>query len=226
MAAPFPFPYTLIRSRQRKRTLSLELRRDDSFIVRAPALARSSDIATFLVKKRNWAARKLAAQAALRPTAATHDHLRYLGVPYPLHREPQASMEPSLAFAGAYFVLRCDEEARRAEVITDWYRRQAATYLASRTTHWAAVMGFMPPGLRISNATRSWGACSPHNRISLSWRLLMALPAVIDYVVVHELAHLQERNHGPGFWRLVAAVVGDTAGPRRWLRENGPFLWP
>jgi predicted metal-dependent hydrolase len=73
--------------------------------------------------------------------------------------------------------------------------------------------------------TRSrWGSCSTQGRISFSWRLVMAPEAVVDYVVAHEVAHLAEMNHGPRFWRLVEALMPDSAAPRAWLKRHRSIL--
>ncbi len=65
-----------------------------------------------------------------------------------------------------------------------------------------------------------WGSCSGSGNLSFSWRLIFAPEAVLDYVVAHEVAHLIEMNHGPRFWRLVASLVPDSAGPQAWLKRH------
>jgi len=69
-----------------------------------------------------------------------------------------------------------------------------------------------------------WGSCSAANRLAFSWRLILAPPEAIDYVVVHELAHMKEKSHAPAFWRLVAAASPDYREQRDWLRRNGATL--
>ncbi|HPX82802.1 MAG TPA: M48 family metallopeptidase, partial [Syntrophales bacterium] len=75
--------------------------------------------------------------------------------------------------------------------------------------------------VRISEARSRWGSCSAANRLAFSWRLMIAPPAVIDYVVVHELAHLREKNHSPRFWALVGEICPDYRQRRRWLKTAG-----
>ncbi len=74
--------------------------------------------------------------------------------------------------------------------------------------------------------TRSrWGSCSPHNRsIRYSWRVIMAPPAVADYLAAHEVAHLVHADHSPAYWAVVARLVGDHRPHRRWLRDHGAAL--
>ncbi len=83
-------------------------------------------------------------------------------------------------------------------------------------------VGFSGP--RIADQKTLWGSCTAQGRISLSWRLVMAPPAVLRYVAVHELCHVRHHDHGPRFWKLVARQMPDFETHRRWLREHGPQL--
>lgn len=94
-------------------------------------------------------------------------------------------------------------------------REEAKVRLAARTEHFAAVMGLRPTGIKITSAKKRWGSCSPKNAICYSWRLMMEPAEAIDYVVVHELAHIRHKNHGEAFYRLVASVLPD------WKRREG-----
>jgi predicted metal-dependent hydrolase len=82
----------------------------------------------------------------------------------------------------------------------------------------------------VIDARTRWGSCSPpragapHGRIRYSWRLVLAPPAVLDYVAAHEVAHLAEPNHSPAFWAVCADLYGDVAPARRWLKQNGAAL--
>lgn len=90
--------------------------------------------------------------------------------------------------------------------------------------HYAARLGQSYTGFSLRDTRSRWGSCTSEGRIMLSWRLIMAPPEVLDYVVAHEVAHLQEMNHSAAFWDLVADIYGPYARPRTWLRENGADL--
>src|SRR5690606_15106137 len=93
-------------------------------------------------------------------------------------------------------------------------------WLGSRLSFFAGLMGLTPTRLTIRGQRTLWGSCSGEGAISLNWKL-MACPAdVIDYVIVHELSHIPHRNHGPGFWRLVARFDPDYKRHRQWLKEH------
>jgi predicted metal-dependent hydrolase len=79
--------------------------------------------------------------------------------------------------------------------------------------------------MSIADPKSRWGSCSPHNRsIRYSWRVIMAPPAVIDYLAAHEVAHLVHADHSPAYWSVVQRLIGDHRPHRKWLRENGPAL--
>ncbi len=97
--------------------------------------------------------------------------------------------------------------------------------LQERVSHFGARMGLTPGPVALKEWKRRWGECHPDGTLKFNWRLIMCPPAVIDYVVVHELAHLKVPGHNPRFWGQVAKVLPDYAARRRWLnREGAPFL--
>ncbi|HBH97044.1 MAG TPA: hypothetical protein DDX89_04545 [Candidatus Omnitrophica bacterium] len=114
------------------------------------------------------------------------------------------------------------EGARR--VLTRWLKTQAVQTLTERTEILGAMMGLAPTRIYVRALRRKWGSCWPGGSLSFSPHLIMAPPDVLDYVVVHELAHLKERNHSPRFWALVAAYHPELTLRRAWLRTHGPWL--
>jgi hypothetical protein len=96
--------------------------------------------------------------------------------------------------------------------------------MEERIRHYSGMIGLYPDRLRISNARFRWGSCSRDNSLSFSWRLAMAPSLIIDYVVVHELAHIKEKNHSRSFWALVETMMPDYRKHRHWLKENGHLL--
>jgi hypothetical protein len=99
-------------------------------------------------------------------------------------------------------------------------RAQAARELPSRLLELARVHGFGVAAVSIRNQRTRWGSCSASGRISLNWRLIQLPPAVCDYVLLHELAHLRHPNHSAPFWREVARLCPHHAEARRWLRAS------
>ncbi|WP_324752817.1 SprT family zinc-dependent metalloprotease [Roseovarius sp. Pro17] len=105
-----------------------------------------------------------------------------------------------------------------------WLRTLARERLVAASDRYAAALG-RPYGRITLRDTRSrWGSCSSSAGLSYSWRLIMAPPDVLDYVAAHEVAHLEQMNHSPAFWALVAALMPDYQTHRKWLRQNGTGL--
>ena len=105
-----------------------------------------------------------------------------------------------------------------------WYRKQARTIIAERLTLWNAQYRFTFGRVSIKEQKSRWGSCSRAGNLNFNWRLLLAPLPVLDYVVIHELAHLREHNHGPGFWALVQSACPQFRVHRRWLKVHGHEL--
>ena len=103
--------------------------------------------------------------------------------------------------------------------------RQAQAHFTARLNHFAPLLGVQWRSLRLSSAQTRWGTAKSDGSIRLNWRLLHHRPAVIDYVVAHELAHLRVMNHSPDFWRTVATVVPNHAALRRTLYDEPVPRW-
>ena len=117
------------------------------------------------------------------------------------------------------------EETSIREVLEEVYRTEARSYFTRRADHFCEEMGVSYGQIQIRNQKTRWGSYSQRTgTLSLNFRLLMAPPEVVDYVIVHELAHAEHPNHGPRFWRLVAQHVPGYEKLDDWLDENGHRL--
>lgn len=104
-------------------------------------------------------------------------------------------------------------------------KRLARQVLVERTEHHLRTLGQRPVRVSIADTRSRWGSCSPHNRsIRYSWRVILAPPAVADYLAAHEVAHLVHADHSPAYWSVVHGLVGDHRPYRKWLRDHGPAL--
>lgn len=109
--------------------------------------------------------------------------------------------------------------------LVKWYRQRAKEYLTQRAAFWSEKMGKAYNKIFIKDQESRWGSCSSLNNINLNWRIIMAPDEVIDYLIIHELAHLQEMNHSRRFWRLVGQYDPSFKKHVKWLRENGRGLF-
>ncbi len=122
------------------------------------------------------------------------------------------------------FLMEREALPKAAQVFAAWYRAQARSLIEERVRYFAARCGFSYRKVKITSARTRWGSCSSKGTLCFTWRLVMAPPECIDYVVVHELAHLRVKNHSPAFWREVGAILPDYKARRKWLRVNGRLL--
>ena len=108
--------------------------------------------------------------------------------------------------------------------LEQWFTKEARCDLEQRVAWHADRLGVKPGRLSIRDQTSRWGSCSTTGALSFSWRLVLAPPAVLDYVAAHEVAHLREMNHGPRFWSLVRQSCPAMEDAKRWLRIYGMDL--
>jgi predicted metal-dependent hydrolase len=116
------------------------------------------------------------------------------------------------------------EEREIAKTLQSWYRLEAASRLRERVDYWSIVLGVKSLRLTVRDQRTRWGSCSARGRLSFSWRLVLAPLDVLDYVVLHEVAHLREHNHSKRFWAIVSEHCPEYQAHRLWLRREGPGL--
>ena len=106
-----------------------------------------------------------------------------------------------------------------------WLRAEAERAIAEQIAAKAARLPRLPTAVGLRDTRSRWGSCSSAGRLSFSWRLILAPPLVLDYVVAHELAHLQNHGHGPAFWAAVGDLCEQVTAGRAWLRRHGGELF-
>ena len=218
--------YNLKRSRKRKKTISLQIGDNSELMIYAPYFTPVAEINRFVEEKQTWIDRAMRKQAELLPLHkkkeyVTGENFYYLGQAYPLEAFFEPLENTGVIFWNNRFFLNCPENtAMRKHYFISWYKKKARQYLSERVDFYESMLKLTSNGLRITSAERRWGSCSEDNNLSFSFRLIMAPPQVIDYVVVHELMHIREKNHSSKFWNLVIEVIPDYKAQRRWLREH------
>ncbi|WP_245697869.1 M48 family metallopeptidase [Haloplanus vescus] len=116
------------------------------------------------------------------------------------------------------------EQSSVKRALENFYRREAREYLTGRADDYAEKMGVAYEKIELRNQRTRWGSCSTSGTISLNWRIIMAPSEIVDYLVVHELAHLTEQNHGEEFWQLVSEFVPEYQQRADWLEQNSAKL--
>lgn len=213
--------------RSGRRTLALEILPDTRLIVRAPRKVSLSLINRIVEEKKDWITRKQEQMRgfSLFRASRNFDHGRefwFLGDKYPLCLTPEHS--PGFNFDGNRFFLREDLKPKAGDLFAEWYMSRAREIIVPRVEFYAGVSRLSYSRLKFSGAETRWGSCGCGGTLNFSWRLIMAPMRVVNYVVAHELAHLRERNHSPGFWREVENIFPAYRQSRAWLRKNGHYL--
>ncbi|MDE6943319.1 MAG: M48 family metallopeptidase [Lachnospiraceae bacterium] len=108
--------------------------------------------------------------------------------------------------------------------LTQRYIAAAKEYFPKRAAYFHQFTGGTYDRITIRDQKTRWGSCSARGTLSFNWRLMLAPPAILDYVVVHELCHLTHMNHSAAFWQAVESVYPDYRNARRWLKEHGQEL--
>jgi len=211
--------------RSRRRTLAIVITHDARVEVRSPLNMPVEFIEKFIERKSAWIDRKIA-EVASRPRRAMKEFVEgetfpYLGVSYPLMIRDSASEAFSFD-NGFYLAVSAHNGAK--QLFIDWYRSQAALMIKDRLDARALSNKISYDKFRITGARSKWGSCSGRGRLCFSWRLVMAPLNVIDYVVAHELAHIDRKDHSKQFWARVAELFPEYRESESWLKDNGHFL--
>ncbi len=193
--------------RSKRRTISLQIKVDGAFVVRAPMRADINRINDFIKAKTKWIITKQSEMKA-----------RFLQRSEMLETRDSAGQNEVL-FLGQHIIC----EKKKAELIL-WYKREALKHLVLRVDYFTKNFGLRCNLVKITSAKKRWGSCSSRGNINFSWRLIMAPPLVVDYVVAHEVSHIKHRNHSRKFWEHVEMMMPEYKKHHVWLKKNGFLL--
>ncbi len=217
-------PYTLKRSGKRR---SIGLRIDErGLTVSMPLRASEKWLLEVLHERADWLVQKLDSwQAKKAPPILWADGARipFRGEEFALQLMPK--LRGAMAqLHGEILHVPVGVEAEAAHIekaVTYWYRHEALRVFGECADYFAPLLKVSPREIKLSAARTQWGSCTTHGVVRLNWQLVKMPLHLIDYVVVHELAHLVEMNHSPAFWRVVESVCPDYKQCRAELRSRG-----
>ncbi|MFW2545101.1 M48 family metallopeptidase [Primorskyibacter sp. 2E107] len=213
-----PIEVILRRSAQARR-LSLRLSRLDGRVtLTLPKGVSEREGRDFVLSKESWLRGHLDGHEAAVAVG--------FGAVLPVHGVTlavQAGAGRSVRHDGAALLVpgAAEQVPRRVQA---YLKTLARDRLAEASDRYSTALGRPYARLTLRDTRSRWGSCTADGGLMYSWRLIMAPPAVLDYVAAHEVAHLAQMNHSPAFWAVVERLYGDWRGPRRWLREDGPAL--
>lgn len=208
----------ILRHSVRAKRLSLRVSRLDGRVtLTLPQRTPQREGVAFLQSKADWLRGHL---AQLRPVsqAQAGSQVLFRGVAYPVVADPRARAAIGTA------AIKVSQNRPAGPQIKALFRHHARDALAEASDRYAHALGRSYTRLSIRDTRSRWGSCSAQGTLMYSWRLIMAPPAVLDYVAAHEVAHLVEMNHQPAFWDVVGGICPDYRTHRDWLRAHGDSL--
>ena len=225
--------YEVQRSQRRKKTVQITMD-GGRVLVAAPEDTPSSKLDAIVIKRARWVLGQ-EPESVLRVSQrrfVSGETLPYLGRNVRLIVE--TADVPSTTVRFDHWSFRIIVPARLAEskrydeigkVVVQWYRQRAVERLPKVVEVWRKRMGWPEsPEVLIRDQRQRWGSCAPDGTLRFNWRVVMLTPTLLEYVVVHELAHLKISSHSTEYWALVSSLLWDTQQRRHRLREVGKLL--
>lgn len=219
--------YTIKRSKKRQK-LTITVERDRRVVVHAPTNASDEVIIQVVESKRQWIHEKINHQRKYNKLPhppgkelVSGESALYLGRQYRIEMVESGLEE---IYFSQRFMVPLSHAGRQKGAMRDWYIARAEEKILPRVMQRAQQLGVEYRGAKIVDNRYRWGSCTVKDNVNFNWRLIKAPMFVIDYVIVHELAHLIEANHTLGFWNIVRAHVPKMEKARSWLSENGQVL--
>ncbi|MEH6472154.1 MAG: SprT family zinc-dependent metalloprotease [Halopseudomonas sp.] len=221
LSAPWQVKFT-----RRRGSIAIQIGTEQIKVL-APKGTPTRAIHALLEQRREWIEQSLLQQQQ-RPRFNRHysdgENLLFHGNSYRLRLEnTQDNSEPIIKLQGSDIVLqrpRSFTPQQHRECLQHWFQQQAQQSWPGRLEYWAKITGLQPKGLKIRAYKSRWGSCNSRGLISLNTLLMMTPPATQDYVIVHELCHLQHPNHSAAFWQLVERYSPAPKQHRTWLRQH------
>lgn len=214
--------YTLKRSN--RKSIAIEIGVDGAMVVRAPKNVSMQKVEELLEKKKEWILGNLAKY--VKESGHDANQVYYLGnrmrVCVMEHKSNLLSIERKenelVIWKPAGFSLN------KQAFLENWYRKQAGRVIAEKVAFYSKRMHVTYENITIKDQKTRWGSCSSKGNLNFNYRLIMAPERVLEYVVVHELAHRIHMDHSKAFWNEVAAIVPEYSTYRLWLKEHGHQL--
>ena len=208
--------------RSKRKTLSLSIDMDANLIVRAPLKLSEVAIKEFINRKHHWIITK---QNEIREQNAKKqifilkegNQLSLLGQLRQIKRSQIDKVVVGSDLINIPFAMEHDS-------FREWLKEYSLRHFQDRVDYFAKVMGLSYKSVKVSEARKRWGSCGANNSLNFAWRLILCPSFCIDYVIVHELAHIIYKNHGKDFWLLVASFLPDYHVAQSWLKANGRLV--
>lgn len=216
-----------VRRSPRRKTLELIIDRDGELVIAAPEGLDDAVMADFVREKRFWLYTKIAEKEARQHVVPKKEFVNGEGFPY-LGRSYRLKLvdeqERALKLVNGHFCLRRKLANRGRDFFVSWYTAHGKIWLTKRVAEWSKHMGIKVKAVNVQDLGFRWGSCSASKVVNFHWATILLPAHIVDYVIVHELAHLIEPNHSPEFWAVVESAMFDFEEKKTWLAEHGHGL--
>jgi predicted metal-dependent hydrolase len=216
-----------LRLSPRRRSVGITVERDGGLTVSAPAEAPLARVEAAVRSRLFWVYQKLSLRRQVERRAgarayASGETYAYLGRSHRLLVDLQpAPRQPAVALRDGRLVMRANAQTQAATHLAAWYRQHGQEWLPPRCDPWATRMQLTPAAIVIRDLHNRWGSCTANGEIQFHWQVMTLPPAVIDYIIVHELAHLAHRGHDRAFWATVERTMPDYERRKERLAQHG-----
>ena len=228
--------YEIIRSD--RKSIGIIVDKDSNLVIRAPIKTDKEKIKEVISDKSEWILEKLEKVGEIKPAPKpkeflSGEKLSYLGRKYRLKVKPADIDKARIKLYQGRFLIDYPkafegDDGKRISVIrdalTEWYRGKAKIKIKERVDKYREELGVKPNSIKIKNQKTRWGSCSSLDNLNFNFKIIMAPMSIVDYIVVHELAHLIYDNHSREFWQTIKSIIPDYEERREWLRINGRRL--
>lgn len=208
-----------------RKTFGLVIERDKSILVKVPKNAKKEKIDEFVNENKYWIYKKLKSKQKYKDIPekefVSGSSILYLGRNYNL--DIGSYNHEGIKFDGK-FLLSEKERENANKLFKKWFIQKSEEKIYPLIEFHAKNLGVEFNNVGIKDFKYRWASCTPNNNLYFNWRLIKAPLSVINYVIIHELAHLLETNHTKRFWNIVKAQMPKYEEARNWLKDNGQVL--
>jgi len=207
-------PTKIIKSR--RKSISLIIKNNGEFIIRAPLHTSLDEIFSFINQKQDWIINKRKESLNNQYNSLeckTGEVISLLGKQFII----ETKAIKRISFNENILILP-NENAK--DILIKFLKKYAKNYISERTKTLATSLKLNYESISISSAKTNWGSCSSRNKLNFSYKLIMCPPEIVDYIIIHELCHTKIKNHSASYWQLVKTYLPNYKQYEKWLKSN------
>lgn len=223
--------------RTSRKTIGIVVDPDGKVVIKAPIDLEQQKILDTIYNKRKWIAEKLKLTEEIKkPIPLKHELvsgekilLKNRLIRLKIYSYPNIRSKITYAFKTLHIYVNetlyqkeRDEEIK--SLLINWYKEKARNIISNRIEKYLELIDFKPQEIKVRDQKIRWGSCTKDGKLIFNWRIVMAPVSAIDYIIVHELCHLKEKNHTITFWEMVGSLFPNFQKWKEWLRLNGRNL--